>query len=302
MFNMRLKECIEESGMSLNKIGEMAGLGHNSIYRIASGHGLPRRDTVQKLADALGVNVEYLMGTSDTKFIVKNEVTPKNAEGYNDPTAYKAIKNVETDTGYLRGDIFEYEMKHGKEMRYALVVSANERCNDRFISIVLINDKAMGTNNVSLKVNAMMYADCDRVTFAPSASLKGFVRTATAEEMEEIDKAICMGLGIERIEMPKPGDIEGDLLIIIDEKDKELAEAAAIIKEQREYLSSVSFNCDAQEMRANKLSSENEKLKAELEEQKKHQIVHSEWNLKFERDFYKSKYESLLAKILERAV
>ena len=43
-------------------------------------------------------------------------------------------------------------------------------------------------------------------------------------------------------------------------------------------------------------------LEEELEKEKKHQIVHSEWNLKFECDFYKSQYESLLAKILERAV
>jgi transcriptional regulator with XRE-family HTH domain len=295
MFNMRLKECIEESGMSANKIGEMAGLGHNSIYRIVGGYGVPRRNTVERLADALGVNVEYLMGTSDTKFIVKNEVTPKNAECYNDPTAYKAIKNVETDTGYLRGDIFEYEMKHGKEMRYALVVSANERCNDRFISIVLINDKAMGTNNVSLKVNAMMYADCDRVTFAPSASLKGFVRTATAEEMEEIDKAICMGLGIERIEMPKPDGVEGELL-------NSLADAKLTIENQKQKMEAM--RDEFMNLREGYICKEEkiEKLKAELEKEKNHQIVHSEWNLKFECDFYKKQYESLLAKILERAV
>ena len=300
MFAIRLKECMHDAHMNGTELSKKACVHYTTISRFLHGKSIPSRPTVEKLADALGCNVDYLMGNSDTKLQVfaEEKITPKNAEGYYDPTAYKALKSIEREEkmAFKRGEIYEYELTNGHGAKYALVVSSDERSTDRVVSVVILNEKAYGNNAASVVAHSLMYADCNRVTFAVADRIGSYVRTATVEEMKEIDQALLNALGIEQIEAS--GEAE------LDKALKELEEANAIIEEQRKYLSAASFNCDAQEMRANKLSRENEKMKAELEEKKKNPdgMTVDGMIMQIERDFYKAQYESLLAKILESAV
>jgi transcriptional regulator with XRE-family HTH domain len=60
----RLKELREARALSLRELANVAGVGHNTIYRIEHGqvNVLPR--TVRRLAKALGVEPRELMKRS----------------------------------------------------------------------------------------------------------------------------------------------------------------------------------------------------------------------------------------------
>lgn len=125
----------------------------------------------------------------------------RNGSGYIDYTAYRAIKNIkesENKMGFRRGEIFEYEMKDRSENAIALVVSADFRANDRFLSVIVLKDEPKGKVNVPIRCNAMMYADCGMVAFADSDRMLNFIRIATEEEMQQIDEGIAKCLGIEQ--------------------------------------------------------------------------------------------------------
>lgn len=100
--------------------------------------------------------------------------------------------------GFKRGEIFEYEMKDRSENAIALVVSADFRANDRFLSVIVLKDEPKGKVNVPIRCNAMMYADCGMVAFADSDRMLNFIRVATEEEMQQIDEGIAKCLGIEQ--------------------------------------------------------------------------------------------------------
>lgn len=294
MFAIRLKKMIDDSGLMQKEIAERAQVSAWSISQFVNGHGVPKRDTVERLAAALDCNVEYLMGTSNVVRYAKEEkITPKNAEGYSDPTAYKALKGIEREEKmeFKRGEIYEYELTNGQGTKYALVVSSDERSTDRVVSVVILNEKAYGNNAASVVAHSLMYADCNRVTFAVADRIGSYVRTATAEEMREIDRALINALGIDRIEMPKPGGIEEELNRIIDE--------------QKRQLDNMTWNCTTQEARANKCEERILELTEENEGLKKNAFIGEKadtMTLRIERDFFKAQYEALLAKILERAV
>jgi len=58
----RLRELRRDRALSMRELADMAGIAHNTIYRIESGHqkeALPR--TIRYLAAALGVEPKVLM-------------------------------------------------------------------------------------------------------------------------------------------------------------------------------------------------------------------------------------------------
>ncbi|WP_165207230.1 helix-turn-helix domain-containing protein [Weissella sagaensis] len=59
----RIKEISKSKGYSLTKLNDMAGLGTNSIYHWRN--KTPSTDSLQKVADVLGVSVDYLLGNTD---------------------------------------------------------------------------------------------------------------------------------------------------------------------------------------------------------------------------------------------
>lgn len=57
----KLRELREERALSMRELADMAGIAHNTIYRIEGGQtsALPR--TIRRLAGALGVEPKVLM-------------------------------------------------------------------------------------------------------------------------------------------------------------------------------------------------------------------------------------------------
>lgn len=301
MFGIRLKEMIEESGVSQKELAQKAEVSAWSISQFVNGHGLPRRDTVERLANALGCNVDYLMGDSNVKYIDKNP--KKNAEGYNDPTAYEAIKNADNNGARMevrRGDVF-YVSKGGditgSEMnggRFAVVVSndtGNKHSSICEVVFMTTREKKPLPTHVPVMGRVPSTALCEQICNVAQSRLAEYIRSCTDEEMKAIDRALMVSLGLDFPDKQETDDL-----------NMKLEEAEEMIEKLKRMDGDWRIKIIQAETEIKKMTEENEALKAELEKEKKHQIVHSEWNLQFERDFYKEKYESLLAKILERAV
>lgn len=132
----------------------------------------------------------------------------RNGSGYADITAYKTMMNIERRIGnimeFCRGEIFEYEHISTSAIKKALVVAADFRKNDRYISVILLTEEPKGKINIPIVCEGMMYADCGMVSFATNDRLGNYIRTATAEEMAQIDEGIAKCLGIEQktVEVP----------------------------------------------------------------------------------------------------
>ena len=59
----RIKELSKKRGYSLTKLNDEAGLGTNSIYHWRT--KTPSTASLKKVADVLGVSVDYLLGNTD---------------------------------------------------------------------------------------------------------------------------------------------------------------------------------------------------------------------------------------------
>lgn len=64
----RLKECVEDSGLSYEQLEKKTGISRSSLQRYANGvtAKIPV-DAIQAIADALNVKAEYILGWEDTK-------------------------------------------------------------------------------------------------------------------------------------------------------------------------------------------------------------------------------------------
>lgn len=64
----RLKECIEDSGLSYEQLEKKTGISRSSLQRYANGvtAKIPV-DAIQTIADALNVKAEYILGWDDNK-------------------------------------------------------------------------------------------------------------------------------------------------------------------------------------------------------------------------------------------
>lgn len=76
----RIKKLAKERGYSLTKLNDQAGLGTNSIYHWKT--KTPGTDNLQKVANVLGVSVDYLLGNESEKRTDKNEIDLNNESNY----------------------------------------------------------------------------------------------------------------------------------------------------------------------------------------------------------------------------
>lgn len=141
----------------------------------------------------------------------------RNGSGYVDPTAYKAIKKYQEgeEMEYKRGDIIWYETYGGK-FKQALIVSADYRKNNLYQSIICLTEEPKTEDSVPIVCGGMMYVDCGMVSFAPLDRINDYIRTASAEEMAQVDAILAKNLGIERIE--KAAKTQADTVAIVETK------------------------------------------------------------------------------------
>lgn len=126
------------------------------------------------------------------------EQTGRNGEGYPDPTAGTAIKNIEkeerrknmSDT-YYTGDIIEAEEKTGRIGTYAIVAT-----HEKYMTALRLAE--MRTESVTYEVIAKekMYTDPGRLMLVYNDKIRGLVRSMSDKETDnlrrEVKDALCL--------------------------------------------------------------------------------------------------------------
>ena len=135
----------------------------------------------------------------------------RNSEGYYDPTAYEAIKNAERERNMQvkRGDIYfikKTNINSGSEQengRPAIVVSNNTgNANADVVEVVYttLQVKTPLPTHVQVVARVKSTALCEQIFTVSKDRLQEFVRSCTEKEMEQIDKALMISLGIKQPE------------------------------------------------------------------------------------------------------
>lgn len=152
----------------------------------------------------------------------------RNGSGYVDPTAYKAIKKYQEgeEMEYKRGDIVWYEAYGGK-FKQALIVSGDYRRNNMYQSIICLTEEPKTEDSVPIVCGGMMYVDCGMVSFAPLDRINDYIRTASAEEMAQVDAILAKNLGIEQKTVEKVVDARAGTISKLVETSEELMQAKA---------------------------------------------------------------------------
>lgn len=70
MIKLRLKEICKEQKITLNELAERMGVSRVSLSGIATGKQKPSFDTLEKLANSLGVEVSELFAPSESNTVV----------------------------------------------------------------------------------------------------------------------------------------------------------------------------------------------------------------------------------------
>ena len=70
MVQLRIKELCKEQQKTINELAERIGVAQPTLSRIINGKQTPALDTLEKIADALGVEVAELFRPTDKAKIV----------------------------------------------------------------------------------------------------------------------------------------------------------------------------------------------------------------------------------------
>ena len=66
-YSIRLKNLIDELDIKQNELAQKAGITEATISNYINAKQLPKLGVVEKLADVLGVSVDYLLGKTDIR-------------------------------------------------------------------------------------------------------------------------------------------------------------------------------------------------------------------------------------------
>ncbi len=185
----------------------------------------------------------------------------RNGSGYYDPTAYKAIINVEKENGRMqRGEIWEVEYQG--TYKNAVVISAQER----FCNVLMLNDEMKTEQDVQVRSRGLLYTHPAMLSYKFNDGFAQFIRKMEDDEFETLLACITEKLGIQNdcrncdVELQMVGALKGE----IDALKKENYELRRRNTE--------TYTIEAPEI-----------------------IV-----LKTQRDMYKQQYEELLERLLEK--
>lgn len=81
----RIKKIAKAKGYSLSEVSRRSGIGEKSIYTWKPSKTypdgiVPKHETLQKVANVLGVSVDYLLGNTEDKHASKNDDMPLDLE------------------------------------------------------------------------------------------------------------------------------------------------------------------------------------------------------------------------------
>ena len=96
-FSELLTSVMAREGLTQKDVAELCHLSQSSVCRYVSGVTVPSFDTAVQILEKLG----YSLQTVSKEEVKDTKNLHKNASGYYDPTAYRAIQNVEKDRDRL---------------------------------------------------------------------------------------------------------------------------------------------------------------------------------------------------------
>lgn len=70
LFAARLKETRKEKKLTQKELGDRTGLAKSTICQFENGRNVPKIADAQKLAEALKISFDYLVGYSEYKFYI----------------------------------------------------------------------------------------------------------------------------------------------------------------------------------------------------------------------------------------
>ena len=190
----------------------------------------------------------------------------RNGSGYYDPTAYQALKKIERrekEMEIRKGEIWEVEM--GNNIRTVLVLAVH----GSYSTVLTFSDEQRERRTVQMNAQGMKYTEPGMVTYKFHDAFDKFIRLATDEEFADIMNQIAGALGIES-KYPDEKTVAW-----IEELDKTKIELAEALR-SREHFKNLFESLEKPETETIKLQTE--------------------------RDLYKSQYESLLERVLAKAV
>lgn len=115
----------------------------------------------------------------------------RNGSGYYDPTAYKALKNIESEENGMEikvGDIWEVEA--GIDTKLAVVIATHHAHS----SILLLQDDVKPQRDIDIFVQGNKQAESSMVSYKFNTAFREFVRKTTAEEFEDIMQKVANSL------------------------------------------------------------------------------------------------------------
>ena len=134
----------------------------------------------------------------------------RNAEGYSDPTAFEAMRNIETAEASARaeirrGDIFYINAGYsiGSEQwsgRPAIIVSndLNNRHSDtvEIVYLTTSRKKDLPTHVTIKSTGRRSTALCEQITTVSVCRLGGYIGSASSKELADLEKAILISLNL----------------------------------------------------------------------------------------------------------
>ena len=192
----------------------------------------------------------------------------RNGSGYYDPTAFKALKKIERaekEMEVKKGEIWEVEF--GNNIRTVLVLAAH----GSYSTVLTFSDEPRERRTVQLNAQGMKYTEPGMITYKFNDGFNRFIRQTKEEEFADIIGQVECAMGLD-LNAPIP---------------LEVYESKEIKRLQMEV----------EELKAKNLN---------LEKGNTHfASMATDTNttiLKTERDLYKSQYESLLERVIAKAV
>lgn len=81
MIELRIKDLCKEKGMKMDDLAKAVGISQPSLSNIANGKQMPRLETIEKISDALGVEVAEIFA-------------PRNSNTFKCPHCGKTLQVV----------------------------------------------------------------------------------------------------------------------------------------------------------------------------------------------------------------
>ena len=256
----------------------------------------------------------------------------RNGSGYVDPTAYKALKKVETEMSanggakmtneFKPGEIWEGETERNETVYYLIVGVQNYFCN--VLKLKRFDEKHPENTrgNIEVIAKGIMYTDAGMISYASKRKLTGFVRRLTDEEFTTVKTCILEKLRFDEfltfdsrtaVDVEEENDLLKRKLIKQNELREDAEKQILSLQEQIDRIKSENeMELGAYNENLKMLGSSISDLESKLEEAEKtrdglmHEVdrLNAELMIKtgsdtefikmqVERDFYKEQYEKL---------